>query len=93
MDCLSARTISTYINPTGNFNACMVIGTLEGIVLLYYLSDRKEKLLGKSQPGQMFGEVTAVAIRQDGEIAVALSSQGEILSFDVLTTLKENAAD
>ena len=41
----------------------------------------------------MFGEVTAVAIRQDGEIAVALSSQGEILSFDVLTTLKENAAD
>jgi hypothetical protein len=48
MDCLSSRTISTYINPTGNFNACMVIGTLEGIVLLYYLSDRKEKLLGKS---------------------------------------------
>jgi hypothetical protein len=40
----------------------------------------------------MFGEVTAVAIRKDnGEIAVALSSHGEILSFDVLETLKANA--
>ena len=93
MGCLPARTITTYINPTGNFNACLVIGTLEGIVLLYYLSDRKDRLLGKSLSGQMFGEVTAVAIRPDGEIAVALSSQGEILSFDVLTALKENAAD
>ena len=83
--------MSNYINSTGNFNALMVIGTLEGIVLLYYLSDRKDKLLGKSQPGQMFGEVTAVAIRKDnGELAIALSSNGEILSFDVLETLKAN---
>jgi len=39
----------------------------------------------------MFGEVTAVAIRKDnGELAIALSSNGEILSFDVLETLKAN---
>ncbi len=86
--------MSNYINSTGNFNALMVIGTLEGIVLLYYLSDRKDKLLGKSQPGQIFGEVTAVAIRKDnGELAVALSSNGEILSFDVLETLKANVEE
>ena len=49
MDCLSTRgAMSNYINSTGNFNALMVIGTMEGIVLLYYLSDRKDKLLGKS---------------------------------------------
>lgn len=86
--------MSNYINSTGNFNALMVIGTMEGIVLLYYLSDRKDKLLGKSQPGQIFGEVTAVAIRKDnGELAVALSSNGEILSFDVLETLKANVEE
>ena len=49
MDCMTTKgAMSNYINSTGNFNALMVIGTLEGIVLLYYLSDRKDKLLGKS---------------------------------------------
>jgi len=43
----------------------MIIGTQEGIVLLYYISDKNPKLLAKSTPGLMFGEVTAVALQQD----------------------------
>jgi len=46
--------------------------------------DKKDKLLAKSKLGLMYGEVTAVAIRKDyGEIGVALSSNGEIMTFRI----------
>jgi len=71
----------------------IVIGTQEGFVLLYYLSDRKDRLLAKSKPGQMFGEVTAVAFKQDhGEVAVAISSMGEIMTFDASAVFRESGS-
>ena len=50
---------------TGNskFNMLLSVGTKEGIVYVYYISsERQTKFVGKSKPGEMFGEVTAVAL-------------------------------
>lgn len=63
----------------------LTVGTKEGIVYVHYItSEKNSKFCGKSKPGEMFGEVTAVALNPtNGDRVYALSSNSEIMCFHI----------
>lgn len=68
-----------------------VVGTKEGVVLVYHVSEISDggQLVGKTQPGLMYGEVSGMSVQDDGGLIVASSQSGEIISFPLLKSFEE----
>ena len=63
------------------------VGTKEGKVLVYHV-EMKEKhfsnLVAKTPAGVIFGEVSGLAVQEDGNFIMVASSTGELASFQLL---------
>ena len=63
------------------------VGTKEGKVLVYHI-EMKEKhfsnLVAKTKAGVMFGEVSGLSVQEDGNLIIAATSTGELVSFQML---------
>jgi hypothetical protein len=62
------------------------VGTKEGIVLVYHVDEIHDEpqLAGKTKAGLMFGEVSSLSVQDDGNMMIASSNSGEIVSFSLL---------
>ena len=59
----------------------VAVGTKEGKVLIYRLDSNEAKMLLKTKSGVLYGGVTAMSMKADGENFVVASATGEVMSF------------
>lgn len=73
----------------GGLQALTGVGTREGKVLVYRVDSQETKLLSKTKGGLIFGAVASLSIMENGTNMVVSSESGELLSFDLISTIKD----
>ena len=73
----------------GGLQALTGVGTREGKVLVYRVDSQETKLLSKTKGGLIFGAVASLSIMENGTSMVVSSESGELLSFDLISTIKD----
>lgn len=66
------------------------VGTQEGRVLVYRLDllECLSKVMCRTQAGLIYGQVATCSLSENGQVMVATSNSGELMSFDLRDCVK-----
>lgn len=66
------------------------VGTQEGRVLVYRLDvlECSSKVVCRTQAGLVFGQVASCSLSENGQVMLAASNSGELMSFDLRDCVK-----
>ena len=57
--------------------------------MVYRVDSQETKLLSKTKGGLIFGAVSSLTIMDNGTNMIVASESGELLSFDLISTIKD----
>jgi len=80
--------------------AIVAIGTCEGRALVYKVDSAEvspgvegHKAICRTQAGTIFGQVCGLNLTENGQVMMATSNSGELMSFDLRDSIRHAAEE